>query len=130
MMAIEFSLWRALVGSPAGSIITAMRRILPLPSFSRLIVLPVAMSGLLCLILGYGLRGVEQRSLAVDQADLVIAHSNNLIKLMVDEETGLRGFLLTRNRVSLQPFQIADNRMGSEFLALFALLRNFPDQTK
>jgi CHASE3 domain sensor protein len=88
------------------------------------------MSGLLCLVLGYGLSSVERSSLAVDEADLVIAHSNNLIKLMVDEETGLRGYLLTNNPVFLQPFQIADKRMDSEFLALFGLLRNFPNQTK
>jgi CHASE3 domain sensor protein len=107
-----------------------MRLLPPLPNFRRLIILPVAMSGLLCLVLGYGLRSVERRSLAVDEADLVIAHSNNLIKLMVDEETGLRGYLLTKNPVFLQPFQIADKRLDSEFLALFGLLRNLPDQTR
>jgi CHASE3 domain sensor protein len=88
------------------------------------------MSGLLCLVLGYGLRSVEQRSLAVDEADLVIAHANNLIKLMVDQETGLRGYLLTKNPVFLQPFQVADKRMASEFSALFELLRSYPNQTR
>jgi CHASE3 domain sensor protein len=88
------------------------------------------MSGLLCLVLAYGLHSVERRSLAVVEADLVIAHSNNLIKLMVDEETGLRGYLLTKNPVFLQPFQVADKRMDAEFLALFGLLRNVPNQTK
>jgi CHASE3 domain sensor protein len=107
-----------------------MRLLLPLPHFRRLLILPVAMSGLLCLVIGYGLRSVEQRSLAVDEADLVIAHSNNLIKLMVDEETGLRGYLLTKNPVFLQPFQVADKRMDSEFSALFGLLRNYPNQTR
>jgi CHASE3 domain sensor protein len=105
-------------------------RLLPLPYFRRLLILPVAMSGLLCLVLGYGLRSVERRSLAVDEADLVIAHSNNLIKLMVDEETGLRGYLLTKDPVFLQPFQVADKRMDSEFSALFGLLHSFPNQTK
>ena len=105
-------------------------RLLPLPNFRRLLILPVAMSGLLCLVLAYGLHSVERRSLAVVEADLVIAHSNNLIKLMVDEETGLRGYLLTKNPVFLQPFQVADKRMDAEFLALFRLLRNVPNQTK
>jgi CHASE3 domain sensor protein len=49
---------------------------------------------------------------------------------MVDEETGLRGYLLTKDPVFLQPFQVADKRMDSEFLALFGLLHNFPNQTK
>lgn len=107
-----------------------MRLPLPLPNFRRLLILPVAMSGLLCLVLGYGLRSVEQRSLAVDETDLVIAHSNNLIKLMVDEETGLRGYLLTKDPVFLQPFQVVDKQMDSEFFALFGLLHNFPNQTR
>jgi CHASE3 domain sensor protein len=105
-------------------------RLLPLPYFRRLLIVPVAMSGLLCLVLGYGLRSVERRSLAVDEADLVIAHSNNLIKLIVDEETGLRGYLLAKDPAFLQPFQVADKRMDSDFLALFELLHGSPNQTK
>jgi CHASE3 domain sensor protein len=110
--------------------ITGMRPLLPVPIFRRLIILPIAMSGALCVILIFGLRSVERKSMAVDEADLVIAHSNNLIKLMVDEETGLRGFLLTKNPVFLEPLLVADERMNSEFSALFGLLGNFPDQTK
>jgi len=106
-----------------------MRR-LPLPNFSRLTILPLAVLGSMCLVLSYGLRSVEQRSLAVDDADLVIAHSNNLIKLMVDEETGLRGYLLTKDPVFLEPFQMGDKRLDSEFSALFGLLTKFPDQTR
>lgn len=106
-----------------------MRR-LPLPNFNRLIILPLAVLGLLCLVLSYGLRSVEQRSLAVDDADLVISHSNNLIRLMVDEETGLRGYLLTKDPVFLEPFQVADKRLDSEFSALFGLLSKFPTQTR
>jgi CHASE3 domain sensor protein len=106
-----------------------MRR-LPLPNFSRLTILPLAVLGSMCLVLSYGLRSVEQRSLAVDDADLVIAHSNNLIKLMVDEETGLRGYLLTKDPVFLEPFQLGDKRLDSEFSALFGLLTKFPDQTR
>jgi CHASE3 domain sensor protein len=111
------------------SIITGMRR-LPLPNFNRLTILPLGVLGLLCLVLSYGLRSVEQRSLAVDDADLVIAHSNNLIKLMVDEETGLRGYLLTKDPVFLQPFEVADKQMDSEFSELFRLVARFPAQTR
>ena len=105
-------------------------RTLPLPNFSRLTILPLAVLGLMCLVLSYGLYSVEQRSLAVDDADLVIAHSNNLMKFMVDEETGLRGYLLTKNPVFLEPFQAADKQMNFEFSELFRLLAKFPDQTR
>jgi CHASE3 domain sensor protein len=106
-----------------------MRR-LPLPNFSRLTILPLAVLGSMCLVLSYGLSSVEQRSLAVDDADLVIAHSNNLVRLMVDEETGLRGYLLTKDPVFLEPFQVADRKLDSEFSELFRLLTKFPAQTK
>jgi CHASE3 domain len=112
------------------SMITHMRPLLPVSFFRRLIILPIAISGVLCVVLVCALRSVERKSLAVDKAELVIAHSNNLIKLMVDEETGLRGYLLTKNPVFLQPFQVADERMNSEFSALFGLVRNFPNQAR
>jgi CHASE3 domain sensor protein len=112
-------------------IITAMRKLpLPLPDFNRLTILPLAVLALLCLVLSFGLRSAEQRSLAVDDADQVIAHSNNLTKLMVDEETGLRGYLLTKDPLFLQPFQVANRQMDSEFSALFQLLSNRPEQSR
>ena len=88
------------------------------------------MFGVLCVVLSFGLRSADQRSLAVDDADQVIAHSNDLTKLMVDEETGLRGYLLTKDPVFLQPFQIADAEMDSEFSALFKLLGNRSAQSR
>jgi CHASE3 domain sensor protein len=105
-------------------------RKLPLLNFNRLTILPVAILALLCLVLSFGLRSVERRSLAVDDADLVIAHSNNLVTLMVDEETGLRGYLLTKNPVFLEPFRVADEQMNSEFSELFGRLTKFPAQTR
>jgi CHASE3 domain sensor protein len=98
------------------------------PVFRKLIVLPLMFLGLLGLVLVYGLRSVEKKSLAVDEADLVIAHSNNLIKLMIDEETELRGYLLTKNPVFLQPFHVADRQLDSEFAALSDLIKLSPDE--
>jgi CHASE3 domain sensor protein len=98
--------------------------------FRQFVLLPVALLSLLCIILSYGLRGVERKSFAVDEADLVIAHGNNLIKLMVDEETGLRGYLLTKNPVFLEPFHDADQRLDSEFSAIFGLIGKSPDQIR
>jgi CHASE3 domain sensor protein len=100
------------------------------PLFRRLLLFPMALLVLLCAVLSYGLWSVEQRSLAIDDADLVIAHSNNLIKLMVDEETGLRGYLLTQNPVFLQPLRAAEERLNSEFSALFGLIGRSPDETR
>lgn len=47
---------------------------------------------------------------------------------MVDEETGLRGYLLTKDRAFLQPFHEADQQLEPEFDTLFALVPRRPDQ--
>jgi PAS domain S-box-containing protein len=52
---------------------------------------------------------------------------NRLSKLILDEETGLRGFLLTRNSVFLEPLHSADLQIEPEFDTLFSLVHR-PDQ--
>jgi PAS domain S-box-containing protein len=93
----------------------------------RLLALPVAALAVLALVLGYGLERVQESANAVDHADVIILHANRLIKLMVDEETGLRGFLLTHNPTFLRPMQEADLAIEPEFDTLFALIHR-PDQ--
>ncbi|MGF7182552.1 ATP-binding protein [Tunturiibacter psychrotolerans] len=88
----------------------------------RLLALPVAALAFLALILGYGLQRVEESASAVDRADVVLLHANRLSKLILDEETGLRGFLLTRNPVFLEPLHSADLQIEPEFDTLFKLV--------
>ena len=89
----------------------------------RLLVLPVAALTALALILGYGLRRVKESADAVDRADVVIVHTNRLMKLIVDQETGLRGYLLVRNPTFLQPLHEADHQIDAEFDTLFNLVK-------
>jgi PAS domain S-box-containing protein len=95
----------------------------------RLLALPIAALALLALTLAFGFRMVQRSVRRVDRSDQVIAHANNLVKLMVDEETGLRGFLLTRDPVFLQPYQLATQQVELEFSMLFDLVRRDPEQT-
>ena len=95
----------------------------------RLLALPIVALALLALTLAYGFRQVQRSARLVDHSDQVIAHANNLVKLMVDEETGLRGFLLTHDRTFLQPYRQADQQLGNEFSTLFRLVRRDPEQT-
>ncbi len=88
----------------------------------RLFALPVAALAFLALILGYGLQRVEESASAVDRADVVLLHANRLTKLILDEETGLRGFLLTRNPLFLDPLHSADLQIEPEFDTLFNLV--------
>jgi PAS domain S-box-containing protein len=93
----------------------------------RLLALPIAALTVLALILGYGLQRIQESASTVDRADVVILHGNRLIKLMVDEETGLRGFLLSRNPVFLEPLHEADKQIEPEFNTLFTMVHR-PDQ--
>jgi PAS domain S-box-containing protein len=93
----------------------------------RLLALPIAALTVLALILGYGLQRIQDSASTVDRADVVILHANRLIKLMVDEETGLRGFLLSRNPVFLEPLHEADKQIEPEFNTLFTMIHR-PDQ--
>jgi PAS domain S-box-containing protein len=93
----------------------------------RLLALPVAALTVLAIVLGYGLQRVQESARTVDNADVVILHANRLIKLMIDEEIGVRGFLLARNPVFLQPMHEADQQIGSELNTLFTLVHR-PDQ--
>jgi PAS domain S-box-containing protein len=94
----------------------------------RLLALPVAALTVLALILAFGLKDVQRSARAVDHSDRIISHANRLIKLMVDEETGLRGYLLTKDRLFLQPFHEADQQLDPEFAVLADLIRRQPDQ--
>jgi PAS domain S-box-containing protein len=95
----------------------------------RLLALPIVALALLASILVYGFRQVQRGARRVDRADQVIAHANNLIKLIVDEETGLRGYMLTRDPVFLQPYHEAIKDLDPEYATLFDLVRNNPEQT-
>jgi PAS domain S-box-containing protein len=95
----------------------------------RLLALPIIALGLLALTLAYGIQQMQRSARRVDRSDQVIAHANKLVKLMVDEETGLRGFLITRDPVFLQPYREANQQLEPEFTALFNLIKRDPEQT-
>ena len=93
----------------------------------RLLALPIAALTVLALILGYGLERIQESASAVDRADVVILHANRLTRLMVDEETGLRGFLLSRDPAFMKPLHEADQQIEPEFNTLLSMVHR-PDQ--
>jgi PAS domain S-box-containing protein len=95
----------------------------------RVLALPIIVLALLALTLVFGFRQVQRSARQVDHSDRVIASINNLVRLMVDEETGLRGFLLTRDTRFLQPYQEASQQLKPAFSALFTLVQRDSEQT-
>jgi PAS domain S-box-containing protein len=94
----------------------------------RLIALPIAALAVLALILGYGLQRLQTSANSLDHSDLIVARANGLMKLMVDEETGVRGYLLARNPVFLQPMREADKWVDHDLRALMGMVGRRPEQ--
>ncbi len=59
---------------------------------------------------------------ALDHSDRITAHLQELQNLIIDQETGLRGFQLTRDPAMLAPWQAAAGPIQLEFASLHQLL--------
>ncbi len=94
----------------------------------RLLLLPLMGALLLAIALGYSLQRLENSARWVDHSDEAIAGGNRLIKLMVDEETGVRGYLITQNPSFLQPYDQAERELPQEFDRLIVTVRDNPQQ--
>jgi PAS domain S-box-containing protein len=94
----------------------------------RLVALPIVALGLLALTLAYGLQQVQLSARRVDHSDRVIASANNLLRLIIDEETGLRGFLHSRDEAFLEPYRKAEQELEPAFTNLLDLDRRDPEQ--
>ncbi len=64
----------------------------------------------------------------VDHSDAVIAQANAAQKLLLDMETGKRGYLLSGDPKFLQPYQAAQSRVSPTLDGLGALVRDNPSQ--
>ena len=58
----------------------------------------------------------------VEHTDRVIAESNETLKLVIDMETGLRGYLITGDEIFLEPYQRARKEFVSKSTPLKELV--------
>jgi signal transduction histidine kinase/DNA-binding response OmpR family regulator/CHASE3 domain sensor protein len=66
----------------------------------------------------------------VEQSDLVIAGAQSVVKLAVDQETGMRGFLLTGQETYLEPYRLGMPRMQAELDGLMRMVADNPRQVE
>ncbi|MDE1167978.1 MAG: response regulator [Pseudomonas sp.] len=64
----------------------------------------------------------------VEHTDRVINNANEVVKLSIDMETGMRGYLLTGKEDYLDPFELAKPRLAAEVPALKELVADNPRQ--
>ena len=83
----------------------------------------------LAALLGLTVRNLYIAGLWVDHTDTVIAHANLLTRLIIDEETGLRGYIAYGRVEFLEPYRQADTKIDREFELLSRLVSDNPDQS-
>jgi PAS domain S-box-containing protein len=69
-------------------------------------------------ILGVELREIALLRFAGSQATTILLQSDRLEKSMIDEETGIRGYLAAKNSLFLQPYNEASARFDGELSLL------------
>ena len=95
----------------------------------RLLRVPVFALTVLALVLAAGIWRLSDSASWVDHTDRVIAATNQLHTLMLDEQTGMRGFLLTHDPAFLQPWNNAQSLIGPQFDTLLGLVSDNHMQT-
>src|ERR1700759_2697204 len=68
----------------------------------------------------------EQRR--IDHTDRVTAQLSEIERLVVDQDTGLRGYQLTHDPATLQPYRKAEGVLHAALDNVLELVRNDPDQ--
>ncbi len=95
---------------------------------SRNVSLPLAVGVLsaafFVILISYLLSAIQW----VEHTDRVINNINRSLKLSVDMETGMRGFLLTGDERFLDPYEVAKPGISTELKGLEELVADNPDQ--
>jgi PAS domain S-box-containing protein len=92
----------------------------------RLAYIPILTLCGFLIILGLQIREIALLRIAGSQATTILLQSDRLQKSLNDEETGVRGYLATRNPVFLQPYNEALGRFSGEFASLQQMASSNP----
>src|SRR5579859_1674147 len=93
-------------------------------------ILPLTLLLLLVALLLWQVDILYTTSQQVDHADQVIGQANVLLTLLVDMETGVRGYLVTGTDEFLQPYNRANSTLDGQIDTLAQLVRNDPEQLR
>jgi PAS domain S-box-containing protein len=103
-------------------------------SFQRLlrrtVLIPVVLLVLLAVTLVVEILTLTRSLKWVDHAEQVISNSRQLMRYMVDMETGIRGYHLTGDKSFLEPYEVAKPRVPEQLALLLKLTADTPDQQR
>jgi len=94
----------------------------------RVIVVPIVVTAALAGLLLWETFDLNKSLQWVDHTDQVLDQSGQLLMLLVDMESGMRGFIATGDETFLNPYLEGTKRFNSEFEALYRLLDDNPRQ--
>lgn len=101
-------------------------------SFKKQVFLGFAVSVFLVLLVGLlsykSINQLESDSAMVEHTQKVIKTSSNLMQLLVDAETGTRGYLITADNSFLDPFNFASSGIKNDVASLKELISDNPVQ--
>lgn len=93
------------------------------------VALPVIALALVAGLLMWQLARLSDANSQVAHSDRVISETEWALGLLVDMETGLRGYLLTRDRLFLEPYQIGSRDIDPVLARIRSLVRDNSFQT-
>ena len=92
------------------------------------LLLPLVLLLLLALVLAWQIQRTLREQRRIDHTDRITAQLNEMERLVVDQETGLRGYQLTHDPTTLEPYQNAEGLLHLTFDSVLNLVRDDPDQ--
>jgi PAS domain S-box-containing protein len=92
------------------------------------VLLPLVLLLLLALVLAWQIERTLGEQRRIDHTDRITAQLNDLERLVVDEETGLRGYELTHDATTLEPYRQAEGTLHDTLEHLLRLVRDDPAQ--
>jgi len=103
-------------------------------SFRNQVLTGFAASIILVLIVGVlsikSINQLEDDTILVQHSQRIIEKSNDLLQLMIDAETGMRGYAATGNKVFLDPYNAALPDISNDMNDLHTLVADNPEQVK
>jgi PAS domain S-box-containing protein len=94
------------------------------------VLLPLILLLLLALVMAWQIQRTLREQRRIDHTDRITAQLNELERLVVDQETGLRGYQLTHDPTTLEPYQNAEGALHGTLDRLLLLVREDPDQLR
>lgn len=91
-------------------------------TLTRTIILPLVMLALLAATLFWLITNLLASTAWVEYTDVVIAEANELQSIILDQETGFRGYLLTDRDIFLEPYTRALAVIDDQFASLKTLV--------